>query len=389
MRVRLSEAAARVAARAIRAPFDVPRATTSSMDGYAVSSRGTRGASAARPARLRLLRRPIFAGSAPGPGVPPGTAARIMTGAPIPPGTDAVVPLEAASAERGELVLTRPVRARAWVRRAAEDFRKGDVVVERGARIHPGTVALLSMLGVRWLAVRRPPRVAVVVTGDEVRLPDARSLPPYAVWDSHAAFLTAALSEFGIAPAWVAHARDRAPEIRSHLARAFRHSDLVIVTGGVSVGARDLVRPALASLGARAVFWRVTQQPGKPLYFGIRRGVAILGLPGNPASTVVCYCEYVRPAVRRMLGESACAPERWSARLTVPVASDATRTRFLRGRLRRDGDGWRVTPAPRQGSNLLGSFLESDCLIVVPARPGRPLRAGARVTIHPLPWRRT
>lgn len=389
VRVRLSDALNRVATRDIRAPFDLPRYTASSMDGHAVASHATRGASAARPVRLRILRRAIFAGSRPGKALPAGAAVRIMTGAPIPVGTDAVIPLEEARVERGALVVMRPVRAGSFVRRAAEDCRKGDIVVPRGTRVHAGAVALLSILGIRRVVVRRAPRVAIVVTGSEVRLPTARPLPPYAVWDSHAAFLTAALKELGIRPGLVSYARDRAVEIRSRLAHALARADIVVVTGGISVGERDLVRPALASLRVRTVFWGVAQQPGKPLYFGLRRGVAVLGLPGNPASAVVCYCEYVRPALRRMLGDMGCMPEEWSARLVAPVPSGGTRARFLRGHLRGNGGAWRVTVARRQGSNLLGSFLASDCLVIVPAGARRPLRAGAEVRVHPLPWRRT
>lgn len=387
VRVRLAEALNRVAARDIRAPFDLPRYTVSSMDGHAVSSRATSGASPARPVRLRVHRRTIAAGSRPGMTLAAGAAVRIMTGAPIPDGADAVIPIEDARVRDGTLIVTRPVRARAWIRRAAEDCRRGDLVVARGTRIQPGTIALLSILGIRTIAVRRAPRVALVITGSEVRRPTARTLPPYAVRDSHAAFLTAALREVAIVPASVSYARDRVSEVRSKLARALARADLVVSTGGISAGARDLVRPALASLGVRTVFWRVAQQPGKPLYFGLRRGVAVLGLPGSPASTVVCYCEYVRPAIRRMLGESSCVPEEWNARLAAPVPNAGTRTRFLRGRLRPSGRAWRVVVARRQGSNLLGSFLDSDCLIVVPARRRRPLRAGAVVRIHPLPWR--
>jgi molybdopterin molybdotransferase len=196
------------------------------------------------------------------------------------------------------------------------------------------------------------------------------------------------MREFGIAPSGVTYARDSVAEIRKALASAFAHADLVVVTGGVSVGDRDLVRPVLSSLGVRTVFWRVAQKPGKPLFFGTRDGVAVLGLPGNPASTVVCYCEYVRPAIRRMLGEGNAAPEDWEARLSAPVRRDRTRTEFLRGRLARRGSEWRVTVERRQASSLLGSFLESDCVIVVPPGRGDALRAGSRVRVHPLPWRR-
>lgn len=388
VRVPVASAVGRVTTRSIRAPFDLPRFTSSSMDGYALPSAATRHATRRLPVRLRLARRARFAGFPPGPPVHGAGAVRIMTGAPLPDGTDAVLPQEEAQVNGSFLVVTRPVSAGRHVRRAAEDCRRGGEVVPRGTRLHPGAIALLSILGVRNVVVRRAPRVAIVVTGSEVRPPSARSLPAYAVRDSHAAFLASALREFGIAPSRVAYARDSATGIRKALTAAFARADLVVVTGGVSVGDRDLVRPVLSSLGARTIFWRVAQKPGKPLYFGTRRGVAVLGLPGNPASTVVCYCEYVRPAIRRMLGERTAAPEDWEARLSAPVRRHETRTEFLRGRLTRRGSEWRVTAERLQASNLLGSFLESDCVIVVPPGRGGPLGAGSRVRVHPLPWRR-
>ena len=311
-----------------------------------------------------------------------------MTGAPLPDGADAVLPQEEGQAEGGVLFVTRPVPAGRHVRRAAEDCRRGAPIVPKGARLEPGTIALLSILGIRHVHVRRAPRVAIVVTGNEVRPSTARLLPRYAVRDAHAAFLTAALKEFGIEPSGVAYARDSVVEIRKALGTAIARADLVIVTGGVSVGDRDLVRPALSSLGARTVFWRVAQRPGKPIYFGTRRGVSVLGLPGNPASVVVCYCEYVRPAIRKMLGERRAAPEEWQARLASPAPRDGSRVGFLRGRLLRPGPEWRVTADRRQSSNLLGPFLESDSLIIVPPGRGALLRPGSRVRVHPLPWRR-
>jgi len=388
MLVRLPEADGRITIRDVRAPFALPRFTASSMDGYALSSRATKGATRARPVRLRLRQRAIFAGSNPGPRVAPDAAVRIMTGAPLPTGVDAVLPQEEARLEGGALLVTRPVRAGRNVRRAAEDCRRGDVVVPKGTRLQPGAIALLSILGLRRVEVRRAPRVAIVVTGSEVRPPGARALPDYAVHDASAAFLTSALKEWLIAPSCVIYVRDRDAEIRAALTRALARADLVIVTGGVSVGERDLVRPALASLGARTIFWGVAQKPGKPLYFGERRGVKVLGLPGNPASTVVCYCEYVRPALRAMLGEPRSAPEAWTARLAAPVARIESKTQFLRGRMEESERGWQVSVDRRQGSNLLRSFLGNDCLVVVPPGSGPPLAAGSRVRVHPLPWRR-
>lgn len=393
-RVPIAEALGLVATRDVAAPFDLPRFATAAMDGYALQSTASRGASPARPARLRLERREIVAGREPGGAAAAGRAARIMTGAPLPAGVDAVIPQEEALVEAGALVLRAPVRAGALVRRAAEDFRRGARVLAAGEPVGPGTIAILSALGVDRIEVRRAPRVAIVVTGDEVRPPGRGVPPPWALWDSHAAFLHAALRGFHVTPVLLAHARDRAAEIRARLARALARADLVIVTGGVSVGTRDLVRPALASLGVRTVFWRVAQTPGKPLYFGTRRGAAVFGLPGNPASTIVCYCEYVEPAIRRMLGHARCGPVTWTARPATPLPPAGDRTRFLRGRLRESGSSRTVSLMRKQASHLLGAFAASDCLVVVPAagagRAGGTRRRAGKpraVRVHPHPWR--
>ncbi len=386
-RVALALAVDRITTRSIIAPMALPRFTASSMDGYALLSRVTRGASRANPVRLLLARRRILAGARPGGRVPAGSAVRIMTGAPLPLGADAVLPEEEAQVRRGTLLVTSRVRAGANVRKAGEDIQKGGTALPAGSRVHAGSTALLSALGVGWIDARRPPRVAIVVTGNEVRRPRAGRLPGSSVWDSHAAFLRAALREFHLEPVLVDYVPDRAPPIRRGLARALKGADLVIVTGGISVGDRDLVRPILAELKVRRVFWGVAQQPGKPLYFGRRGGVLVFGLPGNPASTIVCYCEYVRPAIRRLLGETRCLPEEFVARAAPPLHPAADRTRLLRGRLIRRAGIARVVVTARQASHLLRPFSESDCLVVVPPASKGPARDRSRVRVHPLPWR--
>ena len=389
-RVRVDEALGLVLARDVIAPFDLPRFTTSAMDGFALPSRASSGATSRSRVRLRLARRTVVAGSGPGAAIQPGHAIRIMTGAPLPRGVDAVLPQEEAWIEDGALLLSTPVRTGAFVRPAAEDFRRGARVVAAGSRVGPGTIAVLSALGVDRVEVRRPPRVAIVVTGDEVRPSGRGAPPPWSVRDSHAAFLRAALRGFRIEPVLVSRARDRAREIRARLSVALSRADLVLVTGGVSVGARDLVRPVLATLGVREVFWGVAQTPGRPLFFGLRRGAAVFGLPGNPASTIVCYCQYVAPAIRGMLGYARPLPAPGMARPASPLPPAGPRTRFLRGRLQQGGRFRMVSVVGGQASHLLGAFIESDCLIEVPAAVTRRRRGPSPpgVRVHPYPWER-
>jgi len=386
VRVRLRDALHRVVATDIKAPFDLPRFANSAMDGFAVHSRATRAAAAASPVPLTLEPGIVVAGSRRSGALPPGRAIRIMTGAPIPRGANAVLPQEEAVLRDGALLVRRPLRAGSHVRRAGEDCRRGRPLVRSGMRLHPGLVALLSAFGRVTVNVHRAPRVAVLVTGDEVCSPGRGRLSESGVYDSHAAFLTSALREFDVAPVLVATVRDNEVAVRERIRRALQRSDVVLVTGGVSVGTRDLVRPALEALGVETLFWRVAQKPGKPLYFGRSGKTFVFGLPGNPASMITCYLEYVRPVLRRMLGMSPCYPEELVARLARPIAPKRDRTQFVRGRLSQGPAGCIVTVARGEASHRLTPFRGCDCLVVIP--PARRNRSGdgTRVVVHPFPW---
>ncbi|MGE5179157.1 MAG: molybdopterin molybdotransferase MoeA, partial [Bacteroidota bacterium] len=273
-------------------------------------------------------------------------------------------------------------------RREGEDCRRGTTIARAGARVDAGLVALLAACGVAEVDVHGAPRVALVVTGDEVRPLSGRALGPHAVFDAHSSFLRAALREFGIDPVLVARSRDRAAALRAAIGRALDRADLVLVTGGVSMGERDLVRPVLESLGVETIFRGVSQKPGKPLYFGARDRALVFGLPGNPVSTVVCYCEYVRPCIARMMGIRERGGTRTAELDGDGLAPLPRQTRFVRGTIRRRSGTWTVRPVIPEGSHRYGPFRESDCLIALP--PGAPtkIRSRARVTIHPFPWKK-
>jgi molybdopterin molybdotransferase len=307
-RVPMAAALGRALAEEVRASRSLPPFDGSQMDGYAL-----RAADAPRAgARLRVALE-VFAGEAPGAPLPPGTCARIYTGAPLPEGADC--------AEMQEEVVRRGAVAR--FRRAAErgrfvlpagaDCREGQVALPAGTAVDAGTIGLAAALGRTELSVHRRPRVGLLATGDEIVAVD-RAAGPGQIRDSNSHALAAACAEAGAVPVLLPLARDD----RASLARALAAAeglDAIVTTGGVSVGARDLVRPALEAAGARLDFWRVAMRPGKPVAFARLGRTAVFGLPGNPASALVTFEIFVRPALRALQGLPG------SGRLVFPPAS--------------------------------------------------------------------
>lgn len=378
--VPLAAAAGRVLARSVRTPFPLPRFDNSAMDGFAVCAADTRHASKGTPVRLDL-RRTVFAGDD-GGRLARGESCRIMTGAPLPGGADAVIPVELAVAERGMLVVDAPVAPGRHVRRRGEEVGSGALVARAGTVIHPGVISALASVGRDPVDVYGVPRVAVIATGDETVLP-GRPLGAGEIYDSNTPMLAALVRQAGFEPVRVRRVRDHRGALRSAVAAALDRCDVLVTTGGVSMGERDLLRPVLESLGAREVFWRVRQKPGKPLYFGRLGKRLVFGLPGNPASAMVCFYIYVYPALRWLAGVSrAGLPEAW-ARVTGRPPGDAARFQFLRGRAAEDGT---VEALPAQGSHMVTALGRCDRLIVVP--PGPAPREGQRLNTLVLPHTR-
>ena len=366
--VPIAQALGRVLAESVRARVALPPFDNSSMDGYALAARSVAGASRARPRRLRIAGK-VAAGGRPVARIAPGEACAVMTGAPLPRGADAVVPFEETRVEGDMLVISRPVPRQNYVRRRGEDVRRGARVLARGATVHAGTIACLAALGRDRVRVVRPPRVAIVTTGDELVAP-GQPLPGGAVYDSNSAMLAAMVREAGIEPRSCRRVRDRAASVERAVAAALARCDVLVVSGGVSVGERDCVRGAFERAGVRTVFWRVRQKPGKPLYFGVRGEQLIFGLPGNPASAFVCFYAYVYPALRR-LGGFARADLRERATVAPGVAGDAVRWQLLRAA----GKGADATVLPKQGSHIITPLARAQSLVVVAPRAPRRARA--------------
>ena len=370
---------------AVVAECDVPPFRNSAMDGYAVRAEETAGASLGEPVRLRVAGL-VAAGSPERWTLGPGSAIRIMTGAAMPAGADAVVRFEETDEgttgsrpdQNGEVEIFRPARTRDNVRPAGEDVAKGTLVFPAGRRLRPSDLGLLAALGRTSVRVHRRPRVALLSTGDEVVAPGA-PLAPGLVRDSNTTTLAAMAASWGAKVSELGIAGDRLDDLRSRL-REGQGADLIVTSGGVSVGDFDFVKDALRAEGDIAI-WQVRMKPGKPLAFGRTGGVPLLGLPGNPVAAAVSFEVFGRPAVRKMLGYRDVMPRTVKVTLAEPLDNRGMRRHYVRATIERDeGDGWIGRPAGAQGAGVLTSLSRANALLVVPedverAEPGMRLDA--------------
>jgi molybdopterin molybdotransferase len=349
----------RVLAEPIVSQREIPPWANSSMDGYAV-----RAADARAGAELSVVGR-VEAGALPSRTVARGEAVRIFTGAPLPPGADAVVPQEDVDATNGRVTLRGTVTPAAYVRPAGEDVRVGDRVLERGSLLRAAEVGLLATLGHAQVAVHRRPRVAILSTGNE--LADLGTEPgPGQIPNTNTYSLMAQVLETGGEPMSLGVAPDRLEAIEERLARA-RDADVVLSSAGVSVGELDLVREAFTRAGAELHLWKVSMRPGKPITFGSLGGRPVFGLPGNPVSAMVTFELFVRPALMKMSGRTRLTRPRLRARALMPIANPGSRRGYLRVRLETSADGTLGAQLTGdQGSAILRSMVSADGLAVVP-----------------------
>ena len=357
--VGLRDAVGRVLAEEVRADRRIPPADNSAMDGFALRAADARQV----PARLRVVD-VIAAGARSDRKLGPGEAARILTGAPIPEGADAVVMQESTRVEDADLHVLEAVSAGDHIRRAGSDVSPGLVVAEPGRVLRPADVGMLASLGRTQLSVVSRPRVAILATGDELVEPD-RLEDDGRIVSSNSYGLQAAVVEVGAEPVLLGIARDEPDLIADGFRRAL-HCDLVISTGGVSVGDRDWIKRVLADLGGDMRLWRVRMKPGAPLAFVTLAGRPVFGLPGNPVSTLVTFEQMVRPALLRMMGRSEIYRPVERARLADTYRKAAGRAHFVRVTLER-GDGVPVARVCQdQSSGVLLSMVRADALVFVP-----------------------
>ena len=370
-RVALPAALGRALAEDLRAVRSLPPFDNSQMDGYALRSADAPGPGA----RLRVAFE-VFAGDAAGRPLPPGACARVFTGAPLPPGADCVEMQEEVSRRGAVARFRRPAEKGRFVRPAGADVAAGAVALARGTLVDPGAVGLAAGLGRTELLVHRRPRVAILATGDEL-VPVDRAPGPGRIVDSNSHALAAACLEAGGEPIRLPLAGDDRGELARAMAAA-EGADLLVTTGGVSVGEKDLVRRALEGVGVKLDFWRVAIRPGKPLAFGRRGRTAVFGLPGNPASAFVTFEVFVRPAIRALAGLAGSGRAELPARLAAAVERPPGLTVYLRCRARLSrGEIW-LEPFRTQQSGHLSSVVGVEALAVVPPGPSR-LARGSRV----------
>ena len=367
--VDLPAALGRVLAAAAVADQDLPPFDASAMDGYAVPD-GQAGA--------LKIEGESRAGAPASSSLAPGTACRISTGAVVPEGTHAVVPVEATEERDGEVVVPASEPG-ANVRRAGEDVRAGETVLSPGTGIGAAELAVLASLGAATVSCAARPRLAVLATGDELVEP-GKQLAPGQIRNSNAYAVAAQAANAGAQVVERSRVPDEHDATREALAAALDAANVVCVSGGVSVGPHDHVKPALAELGVSERFWGVRLQPGKPTWFGTREGTLVFGLPGNPVSAMVTFHLFARPAVRALQGADPGIRSD-VARAGEPLRRNSKRDQMVRVALERDGDGWVARPTKAQMSHVLTSMLGADALARVPAGDG-DIATGERIDIE-------
>lgn len=370
-----AHALGRVLAEDLQAPFDVPPADNSAVDGYAVASTDI---PASGTTTLHVIA-DLPAGSVFDGVVKPGQAVRIMTGAPMPAGTDTVVPQELVE-RTGDQVKIPGIGKGANVRLAGEDVRGGAVVIPSGTVLRPQELGVAASLGFPQVLVRQKVRIAVLSTGDEVAEP-GEPRKPGQIYDSNRFSLRSLVqaaggvaTDFGIVP-------DVRDELRARLLAASRAAEVVLTSGGVSVGIYDLVKDVLEEIGGIS-FWQVAMQPGRPLAVGRIGSALFFGLPGNPVASMLTFMLFVRPALWKIGGRRELFPPQFTAVATEPMRKKPGRREFKRGVLTFGPRGWEVRTTGPQGSGILTSMVAANCLIIVEEERG-DVKAGETVLVEP------
>ncbi len=375
--VPIARARGRALAEDVRARVTQPPKDVSAMDGYAVRAEDL----CEVPARLRVIGEAPAGGAHDG-ALGPGEAVRIFTGGPVPAGADAIVIQEGTeNAGEGEIEVRESVAVGTYIRPAGLDFVEGQVGVGAGTRLGARDIGLAAAMNVPWLTVRRRPRIALLATGDEIVRP-GEPIAENQIVSSNTLALAALVEGAGGEAIDLGIARDDMASI-DRLVDGARGADILVTLGGASVGDHDLVRDALAERGLELDFWRIAMRPGKPLMFGLLDRMVMLGLPGNPVSSLVCGTIFLRPAIRALLGLEPASEARARARLGRDLAENDRREDYLRAELRRDGEGAQIaTPFQKQDSSMLSLLARAHCLVVRP--PHAPaIKAGEEVDIVP------
>jgi len=361
----LSTALGCVLARDLVASSSLPGWDNSAVDGFAVRAADVTSAAENNPIHLRVIAE-VPAGKPATVRLEPQTCARIFTGAPIPEGADAVVMQEVTRPHHeGYIAVLDPVEPGDCIRRAGEDVRAGAVALRTGVLLGPAQVGLAAALGAVELPVHPRPRVGVLVTGAELVEP-GKTLQPGQIYDSNSFALAGYVRQAGCEPVELGIADDTKDDLHEKIDYALGECDAVITVGGVSVGEYDLVKDVLAELGCEQRFWKVAMRPGKPFVFATRGQKLVFGLPGNPVSAAVTFLVLVRPALLKLRGLTDWELPVVEVEAAADFVNRSERTTFMRARRERFGDKCVVHPLPQQGSHVITSIAEADCLVEVP-----------------------
>ena len=368
----------------IISPLDLPAYPFSSMDGFAIKAGETTSATRNQPVKLKVVME-IPAGISPEKSIHSGEAARIMTGAVLPAGADAVIPIEETDALPNqsevatgkEVTVFSPARTGDYIRPIGQDIRKGELVLKKGRRLLPQDMGVLVTLGFAAVEVYRTPRVALLSTGDEL-CPPGEPLGPGQIYDTNSIFLAALTERAACQVVRLGIARDDPQVIRAALDQAYAEQvDLIVSTAGVSVGAHDYVRSVIESNGS-IKFWRVNMRPGKPIAFGRYRDIPVIGLAGNPVSAFVGFLVFIQPVLQKLSGTATAFPHLVQAVTAHPIESDG-RQSYLRAVITPKDNGYQAVLTGHQGSGNLYSLVQANALLIVP--PGvKSLPAGVTLT---------
>jgi molybdopterin molybdotransferase len=361
-KINILDACGRVIGDDILSPRNIPAADNSAMDGYAVCYMDIETAKETNPAILKIIEI-IPAGKMPVKKIKKGEAARIMTGALIPEGADTIVRQEETAKDGRNVFILTPAKKGQDIRFAGEDVLAGELVIAQKTIIRPAHIGMLAALGHRFVRVHRRPRVAIMATGDE--LVDIRKNPSSAkIVNSNSYALAAQVAACGGIPLMLGIAKDKKSELKNKFKKAL-HADLIISSGGVSVGDFDYVKDVMSEMGNAMHFWQVAMRPGKPLVFGTIEGIPLFGLPGNPVSVMVSFEQFVRPAILKMQGHSKIFRQTIKAIIDQEIKVKNGIRHFIRAIVHKEKDKFYATSTGEQGSGILKSMVLANALIVL------------------------
>jgi len=363
-KIPLIETAGRILHESITAEINIPAFDNSAMDGYALRFRETTGAAKKNPVSFIIIGEMQAGGAEMPPPLGEGEALRIMTGAPMPEGADAVIPVEDTREEENRVLVYKELKINENVRFAGEDISTGDSVLNPGRCITSADVGLLASLNCEILEVFRRPTVAIIATGDEIVEP-GEEVRFGQIRNSNAYTLYSEVQKYGGEPHYLGIARDSKEETKALFQKALSH-DVVITTGGVSMGKYDFVKEVMADLGVEILIEKIRMKPGKPVVFGHREKTLFFGLPGNPVSTMIAFIQFVRPALLKLSGSTMIDKPELLATLQDPIKKKPGRRHFVRGFFTIEAGRLAVSTTGAQGSGILRSMSDANCLIVVP-----------------------